>query len=178
MQTDRRFVQNIQHSAQAATELSSQSNTLGFTVRQRRSGPVECEVLKSYIVQEIDSANDLADQLAGDFLFAAVEFPAFEHFREAFDWRAANPVDRRVAETHRRRVVSQATTAAGTAFDFADQRLHPLTQDRRQSRGLFHRRVGPFVLERKLNFVVGVFHIEPAITGSIKDHATVARFHL
>ena len=173
VQSDRRLVKHIKHATKTATKLTGQSDSLGFSVGKRSRGSVDRDVLEPNIVEEIDAADDLANQFAGDLFLTIVKLPLLQRLSQDAQRHAANSIDRDVAKTDRRSVVSQTGATAATTFDFADQRLHPLTKLRRQSRSLFHRRVDAFVLERKFDFAFGVCDFEPAVAGAVKHHPAV-----
>ena len=53
VQADRRFVEDVQHAAQAAAELAGQPNPLRFAVGQRRGAAGQRQVLEAHVEQEL-----------------------------------------------------------------------------------------------------------------------------
>ena len=56
MQTDTRFIEDIEYIHQLRTDLSRQADTLAFPTRQRNRCPVEREIIQAYIEQEAKAA--------------------------------------------------------------------------------------------------------------------------
>ena len=46
VEADRRFVEHVEHAAQAAADLAGEANALGFAAGERRRGPAEREVIR------------------------------------------------------------------------------------------------------------------------------------
>ena len=82
VQTDRWLVENIQHSAEATSQLTGQSNSLSFTTGKCGRLSIECQVLQSHIVQKLNAVDDFADQFTCDFSFPPVQFPGLNGIQQ------------------------------------------------------------------------------------------------
>ena len=74
MQADRRLVENVDNTDQAAADLSRQLDPLALAPRQRRSGPVQRQVIESAAQQESQPAANLFENLGRDEAAGLVEF--------------------------------------------------------------------------------------------------------
>ena len=132
VEADRRLVEHVQHAAQAAADLAGEADALGFAAGKRRGGAAECEIVESDVDQEREPVFDFANQLAGDFLFVRREPPFFDLGDQLAQRRAADLVERAVAEADGRRIVAQPAAAAFAAVDLADELFEQRAQSRRE----------------------------------------------
>ena len=66
MQTDGRFVEHVEHSAQARTDLRGQANALAFAAGERGGIAIEREIAEADGVQKFEPLDNLAAQPLGD----------------------------------------------------------------------------------------------------------------
>ena len=69
MQTDGRFIQDVEDTDQPGTDLRRQTNALGFAAGERRGAAGECQVVEPDIHEEGETALHLAQDLVCDDLF-------------------------------------------------------------------------------------------------------------
>ena len=121
VEADRRFVEDVQHAAEAAADLAGEADALGFAAGERGGGAAEREVVEADIDEEREAVVDFADQFAGDFLFVRGQLPLLDLRDQLAERRAADLVERAVAEADGGRVVAQPAAAALAAVDLADE---------------------------------------------------------
>ena len=92
MQADRRFVQHVQHTDQAGTDLAGEADALGLAPGQRGRPPVQVEVVEADVHQEAKARVDLLEHTFGDQQLPVVQL----HHRQAIGC---------VRDRHRRQVV-------------------------------------------------------------------------
>ena len=63
VQTDARFVQNIQHACQPAAYLRCQTDALRFAAAERTGASVERQVIKAYVIEELQTRHNLLQHL-------------------------------------------------------------------------------------------------------------------
>ena len=68
VQTDTRFVQNIQHACQAAAYLRCQTDALRFAAAQRTGASVKRQVIKAYVIEELQACHNLLQNLMRNYL--------------------------------------------------------------------------------------------------------------
>ena len=73
MQTDRRFVEDVEHTDQAGSDLGGQPDALGLPARQRGRGPRQGQVVQPDVEQETEPRLDLLEYLTGDRLLPGTE---------------------------------------------------------------------------------------------------------
>src|SRR5690625_1702955 len=78
MQTDGRFIQNIETPDERAAERVGQADTLGLTATERVGQPVQGQVLQPHLIQISEALADLVEDLAGDPLFPLAQFKLIE----------------------------------------------------------------------------------------------------
>ncbi len=76
VQSDGRFIEHIEHSAQPRTDLRGQANTLSFAAGEASGIAVEREITKADGVEKLQPLHYLAAQALGNQPFAAGEFEA------------------------------------------------------------------------------------------------------
>ncbi len=62
MKTYSRFIQNVEHSFQAATNLRCQTDSLGFASTQRIAGAVQADVSQAHRLQEVQSPDNFSKE--------------------------------------------------------------------------------------------------------------------
>ena len=147
VEADRGFVEHVEHAAEAAADLAGEADALGFAAGERGGGAAEREIGEADVDQEREPILDFAHQLAGDFLFAWRELPLFDLRDQLAERRAADVVERAVAEADGGGVVAEPAAAALAAVDLADELLQEAAEARREARGFFEGRVEAFELE-------------------------------
>ncbi len=73
VQTNRRFVEDIQHVDQLRTNLRGQSDALALTARQRGRLTVQRQIIQSHVQKEIQSGAYLLQYLCGNLLLLFVQ---------------------------------------------------------------------------------------------------------
>ena len=73
VQTNRRFVEDIQHVDQLRTNLRGQSDALALTARQRGRLTVQRQIIQSHVQEEIQSGAYLLQYLCGNLLLLFVQ---------------------------------------------------------------------------------------------------------
>ena len=66
VQANRRFVENVEHADQSATDLAGEPNPLRFAARERRCRPIERQVVEPDVRQEAEPSADLLEHLRRD----------------------------------------------------------------------------------------------------------------
>ncbi len=61
VQTDRGFVQDVEHAGQARADLRRETDALGLAARERPGGPAEVEVVQTDLDEELEARADLAE---------------------------------------------------------------------------------------------------------------------
>ncbi len=147
VQADRRFVEHVEHAAQAAAHLRGQADALHFSAGKRGGRPGEREVVEPHVDQELRAIADLAVDLARDLALAGRRLPGEEVGQHLAQRLAADLIDRAVAETHGGSVVAQAAAAADRAIDFVHQVFQAAAETGGNTAGFFQGRVETFELE-------------------------------
>ena len=80
VQSDRRFVEDVEHADQPAADLPGQPDPLHFAARKGRRGAVQREVLQPHVPEELQPAADFLDRLGGDLLAGGVQIEPGEDF--------------------------------------------------------------------------------------------------
>ena len=78
VESDRRFVEDIENTAQAASELAGEPNALRFPVGESGSWTSQREIVESHINEELQSGTDFAQQIGGYLLRVTSEFPVLD----------------------------------------------------------------------------------------------------
>ena len=73
MQTDGRFVENVQHAAKARTDLRGQANALRFAAGERGGRAIQAEIAETDGQQKIEALGDLFQRPAGNLSLARRE---------------------------------------------------------------------------------------------------------
>src|SRR5262249_32823408 len=67
VQADARFVEDVEHTDQAGTDLGGQSDALRFAAAQRAALAVQRQIPKAHVFQETEPGADLFDDIVGNF---------------------------------------------------------------------------------------------------------------
>src|SRR5690625_1321605 len=78
MQTDGRFIQNIETPDERAAERVGQADTLRLTATECVGQPVKGQILQPHLIQIPEALADLVEDLAGDPLFPLAQFKLIE----------------------------------------------------------------------------------------------------
>ena len=78
MQSDARFVENIQHTDQARTDLRRQANALRFAAGKRTRRSIEREVRQADVLQKAQPFANLFEHLIGDEPLTLSELKRFK----------------------------------------------------------------------------------------------------
>ena len=101
---DRRLVEDVEHAGQAAADLAGEADALRFAAGECRAGAAEREVIEADIDEELQPVRDLADDFAGDLLFAFESFKVLNCASVSPSGRAAvRRADAREARARRHR---------------------------------------------------------------------------
>ncbi len=76
MESDRGFVENVEHIDQLRTDLRREAYALALAARQRARGACQREVAQAHLQQELRALADLLHDLAGDRPLLVVHLPA------------------------------------------------------------------------------------------------------
>jgi hypothetical protein len=78
MQTDGRFVENVEHAAEVGTQLRREPDALRFAAGQRRDGTMKMQIAESDFSEEFQSFANFRKDIPRDDGFASFEFCASE----------------------------------------------------------------------------------------------------
>ena len=113
METDRRFVQNVEHTAQIRAELRRQPDSLRFAAAQGFGGTPKCEITKPNVFHEAQPLANLGNDISGDGLLCPMKFQ-FVDLASSFACRKIRELINRLAlhaHMSRDRVQARAMTA-------------------------------------------------------------------
>ena len=118
VQANGRFIQNIQHTHQRRADLGSQSDPLAFAAGQGACRPGQRQITQAHILQELESAADLPQDLLCDQGHIALQMQFIHKGQRLADAHAAEIHNADAAHGHRpgniRKPVA-ATMGAGCA---------------------------------------------------------------
>ena len=100
MQTDRRLVEDVHHAGEARADLRRKPDALRLAARERLRRTVQRQVIEPDIVQELQPADDLLDDLVGDRLPLSLELQPTKELAGPLQRPAADLEDRALV-THR-----------------------------------------------------------------------------
>ena len=78
MQSDGRFIQNIEHSSQSSSNLTCQANSLRLTTGQCGKRPAECQIVQTDIDQERQPTCCFGQQVTRDSLLCRCQFHSLQ----------------------------------------------------------------------------------------------------
>jgi hypothetical protein len=74
VESDGRFVENVENALKVRAELGGQANTLGLAAGEGGGGAIELEVAEADVIEEFETLDDFGDDVAGDEMVASFEF--------------------------------------------------------------------------------------------------------
>ena len=98
MQADRRLVEHVAHALQVAAELRREADALRLAAGERRRGAVEGQVAEAHLLEELQPALDLGDDVAGDLGLAALQRQRLDPAARVADRPLGDPGDRLLVE--------------------------------------------------------------------------------
>ncbi len=90
MQTDRRFVQNIDDAHQSTSDLPRQTNSLRFSTGQGRSGSFQRQIVQPALQQKTQPATDFLHRFFGNDLPRRVQLQRFKELSRFLDAECAH----------------------------------------------------------------------------------------
>ena len=66
MQADRGLIEDVEHADEPAADLGGQPDALGFAARERRGGPIECQIIEPHVDQEPQPVDDFLENRLRD----------------------------------------------------------------------------------------------------------------
>ena len=131
VQSDRRFVEDVEHTGKPRTDLSGQANSLCLATRQRPCGTGQRQVVESDVEEERDACLHLFEDAARDRLLAFVELQSAEVTRGVGHRERRHLGDRfrsvfGMIERHREDLRTQPRTLTDRARNVAHVALVPL----------------------------------------------------
>ena len=147
MQADRRFIQYVKDTAQAAAHLRGQADPLHLAAGKRGRRPRQREVVQPHVDEELRAIANLAVDFARDLALGCRRFPGAEVGQHLAQRLAADLVDHAPAETHGGRVVAQSAAAADRAIDLVDEVFQSAAEAGRHAARFFKGRVEALELE-------------------------------
>ena len=127
MQTDARFIQNIQHACQAAAYLRCQTDALRFAAAQRTGASVERQVIKAYVVKELQARHNLLQHLMRNYLLLRRQHKLFKELQAVAHCQRRHLADIFVADKNCQSLRLQAAAMAGSAGSARHKLLQILT---------------------------------------------------
>ena len=112
MQTDGGLVQNVQHSHEGGTDLSSQPDPLAFAAGQSAGGTSQGQIAQAYIRQKLQPGADFLHDLLGDHRHISLQAEVIHEFQLFFDAQGAEVHDAQTPYRHRPGNVRQPVAAA------------------------------------------------------------------
>lgn len=101
VQSDRRFVENVQDADQPAAELGRQPDPLRLAARKRARHPVQRQIVQPDVAQKGQAAPDLLQDVSGDHRVFAFELQAADELLRGFDRKRVEFVEAETADRHR-----------------------------------------------------------------------------
>ena len=127
MQADARFVQNIQHARQAAAYLRCQTDALRFAAAQRPRASVERQVIKAYVVEELQARHNLLQYLMRNYLLLRRQLQLCKELQAVAHRQRSNLADIFTADKNCQCLRLQTAAMAGRAGSARHKLLQILT---------------------------------------------------
>ena len=127
MQADARFVQNIQYAGQAAAYLRCQTDALRFAAAERTGASVERQVIKAYVIEELQTRHNLLQNLMRNYLLLRRQLQLFKELQAVAHRQRRNLADIFTADKNRQSLWLQAAAVAGSAGSARHKLLQVLT---------------------------------------------------
>ena len=116
MQTDRRFVQNVEDATQVRAELRRQPDPLRFAAAQRFRGSPEGEITKPNIFHEAQPLPNFGNEIGGDRLLGAGELQLLNLFCGFARRKIRELINRLALHAHMSRDRIQTRTVTARTF--------------------------------------------------------------
>ena len=75
VKSDRRFIQNVEHTPEIRSELGSETDSLGLATTERLRRPMEFQIVEADPSKKIEPLTDFRENVTGDGLVTSLEFP-------------------------------------------------------------------------------------------------------
>ena len=113
VQTDARFVQNIQYACQTAAYLRCQTDALRFAAAERTGASVERQVIKAYVIEELQTRHNLLQNLMRNYLLLRRQHKLFKELQAVAHRQRRNLADIFTADKNRQSLWLQTAAMAG-----------------------------------------------------------------
>ena len=116
VQADAGFVEHVEHSGQARTNLRGQADALHLTARKRAALAIQRQIAQAHLIEEFETFEDLLQQIGHVAALKLAEHQPLHPRQCVADGKVAEVVDRqarRRVQFHRERLGSQAFAGAG-----------------------------------------------------------------
>ena len=164
VQTDRGFVQHVEHPHEARPDLRRQPDPLSFPAGERRGAPPEREVVEPDIQQEAQAGVDLLEHPLGDRGLPVVELDLLEEVVDIADAHLAHVEDVAAPDEDRQRFRPQAGPLARGTRNLSEVLLVPVS-------GPFRIRLRTTPLEPRddplVHGPVGTRPVEPVLVADV-----------
>ena len=115
VQSDRRLVENVEHSDETRADLRRETDALRLTAREGPGGTIERQVVEPDVGEEPEPLTDLLEDLMRDLLVARAELEPAEECHALLDRHRRDIADGDVADPDGKRLGSQPRAVAGLA---------------------------------------------------------------
>ncbi|MNS47500.1 hypothetical protein D3C72_800340 [compost metagenome] len=112
VQTNGRFVKDVQNTDETGADLAGQTNTLCFATGQRVGTAVQRQVVETDVDEELQTLANLLEDLVGDFAATASHLQLAEVLASFADRQVGHRWQRFLANPHMPRFATQAGTTA------------------------------------------------------------------
>src|SRR5450830_434154 len=183
VQADRRFIEDIQHTHQACTDLAGQANTLGFTARQGIGAAVQRQVVQPDVNQELQALENLLEDLVGDLPTASGQFEDTKVFAGITDRQVGHCRQGLLANPYVPRLTAQSGATAIRAGLGAEKLGQFFTHARRLGLAVAAFEVRHDAFERVRAFddvatVVEVFEVDALRAAAVENDLLLIRRQL
>ena len=127
MQTNGRLVEDIEHVDQLRANLSSQTDALTLTTRQRGRLAVEGQIVETHIEQEVKTGTNLLQYLGGYLLLLGIEMFLYmiEPFAQLADIHSAEFGDVLIPDAIGQRLTVQSLSVTLRTLAFCQKLIGP-----------------------------------------------------
>ena len=127
VQTNARFVQNIQHTCQAAAYLRCQTDALRFAAAERTGASVQRQVIKAYVIEELQTRHNLLQHLMRNYLLLRRQHKLGKELQAVAHRQRRNLADIFATDKNRQSLRLQAAAMAGRTGSASHKLLQILT---------------------------------------------------
>ena len=127
VQADARFVQNIQYACQAAAYLRCQTDALRFAAAERTGASVQRQVIKAYVIEELQACHNLLQHLMRNYLLLRRQHKLFKELQAVAHCQRRHLADIFAADKNCQCLRLQAAAVAGSAGSARHKLLQVLT---------------------------------------------------